>query len=76
VKKYNGTVRFVTEKTADEIIETREPRGLFAVKVKGAWVGIDNSSGDAWTEEFKTAGAVVSWLLNQDGLPKRKEGQE
>jgi len=74
MKKYRGTVRIVTEEVANQIIEKREPLGLFAVKVKGSWVGIDNTVGEAFTANFKSAGAVVSWLLNQEGLPRRKEG--
>ena len=39
-----------------EIIDTREPRGLFWCFDEQAhvYVGCDNRYGDAWTEEFAT----------------------
>ena len=37
---------------ASVVIETRRPLGLFYVHENGVYVGIDNSAGHAWVEEF------------------------
>jgi len=47
-------IKKLTKEQASEVIETRTPTGLFYTKENGLFIGIDNSSGDAWTEEFKT----------------------
>lgn len=56
----------VTPEEASKIIETREPKGLFytieKVETKRIYVGIDNSRGDAWTEDFKSLSACKRWL--------------
>jgi predicted transcriptional regulator of viral defense system len=55
----------VTPEEANEIIETRERKGLFYCIEKGTYVGIDNSTGDAWTEDFKSLSACKRWLTKQ-----------
>lgn len=45
-----------------------EPLGLFYLTDKNSdgetvYIGVDNSSGDVWVEEFKTLGACKRWLL-------------
>jgi hypothetical protein len=52
----------LTKEQASEVIETRTPTGLFYTKENGLFIGIDNSSGDAWTEEFKTKESCFKWL--------------
>ena len=52
----------VTLKEATSIIETRLPSGLFYCIENGVYVGIDNSYGDAWVEEFKSKSSCVRWL--------------
>ena len=47
-------IRMITKAEADDIIATREPRGLFYLDTGKSFVGIDNSTGYAWTEEFDT----------------------
>jgi hypothetical protein len=56
--------------TAKIIIETREPIGLFYLKESSIfndsgeiWIGIDNSEGNAWTEDFKTKQECLDWLV-------------
>jgi hypothetical protein len=78
---------------AKEIIETREPRGLFLYIENGyvistgangnvnlvhigniddtKIIGIDNRTGDAWTESFDTYEDCVKWLIDPD-----REAQE
>jgi hypothetical protein len=42
----------VTSDEALEIIQTYEPKGMFYLNIEGVYIGIDNVTGDAWTEEF------------------------
>lgn len=44
-----------------QVIETRKPRGLFFV-VGQVVTGIDNRTGDAWTEDFATKRECLKWL--------------
>lgn len=46
------------------IIETRKPLGLFLILENETWVGIDNSEGEAWVEEFKTKRTALHWLTD------------
>ena len=34
------------------VIEHRTPSGLFLTKEGHKWVAVDNTTGDAWTEDF------------------------
>lgn len=52
----------VTRDEANSIIETREPRGLFYLEDGDCIVGIDNSTGDAWVEEFPNFELCENWL--------------
>jgi hypothetical protein len=52
----------IDEKKADIIIETRKPIGKYYVLENGVYVGIDNSTGDAWVEEFTTEKQCLEWL--------------
>lgn len=44
------------------VIETRRPKGLFYVYENGVYVGIDNSTGHAWVEEFASLQKCKEWL--------------
>lgn len=55
-------IKYITRDKASKIIETREPRGLFYEIDGDLHVGIDNRSGDAWVEEFKTKQECLDWL--------------
>lgn len=53
----------VTGEEATAIIENRKPLGLFAERLEGGkCVGIDNTTGNAWTEEFDDEAACSGWL--------------
>lgn len=56
----------VSSELATYIIDTRKPLGSFYCKGNGYFVGIDNLTGDAWTEEFKSMSACVRWLKRKD----------
>lgn len=55
----------ISEKDAAVIIEHRHPYGLFFLKKGGIYVGIDNSDGNAWTEEFSTKRKCLEWLTGE-----------
>lgn len=60
-------ITYVNAKMAEKIIETREPLGKFYIEDGDMYVGIDNSNGDAWTEEFKTLEGCQAWLKDEYG---------
>ena len=48
------------------IIETRKPLGLFLERLdSGKCVGIDNLTGEAWTEDFDNETSCVRWLAGK-----------
>ena len=53
-------------RTAWSIIETREPKGEFCCTEDGKYVGIDNQTGDAWTEEFDSEIDCIRWLTGEE----------
>ena len=46
------------------VIEQAKPIGKFYFIESGIYVSLDNSTGEAWTEEFKTKKEAVDWLEN------------
>lgn len=69
--KANAGIKIISDKEADKIIDTRDPRGLFMLQ-EMKFIGIDNRTGDAWTEEFDTYEDCVKWLLD----PNREAQEE
>jgi len=58
-------VEKVTEEAMALIIETRQPRGWYYRKAgRRCYVGVDNSTGDAWTEEFRSLRICKRWLVD------------
>lgn len=55
-------IKKVTPEQIEKIIDVREPIGLFYCIEDGRYVGVDNRSGDAWTEDFKSLAACKRWL--------------
>ena len=55
-------IKRVSAKSLCEVIENRTPCGLFLAKEGHKWVAVDNSIGDAWTEEFPRKRQAVRWL--------------
>jgi len=45
-----------------EVIETRQPPGLFLCREGRRWVAVDNSTGDAWTDDFRSKCQAIRWL--------------
>jgi len=53
----------VSQHEALEIIAKYSPHGLFyVVEPDGIYTGIDNSTGDSWTENFPTLDKCLGWL--------------
>lgn len=51
---------------ADLIIATQRPIGKYWTEVgPNRYVAIDNSTGDAWTEEFTDKDTMMGWLKNR-----------
>ncbi|WP_263117568.1 hypothetical protein [Bacillus subtilis] len=59
----------VTYETAIEIVHERKPIGkFFAMKqtIYGPiWTGIDNSSGNAWIQDFRKEEKCKEWLADK-----------
>lgn len=59
------------------VIEAREPLGLFwameTTNGSHVFVGCDNRTGDAWTEEFPGQRDCIEWLLCPDADGKGGE---
>ena len=54
-----------------DIIETREPKGLFFIKDEDdightIITAVDNTTGDAWTEDFSKLEDVIDWLYGYE----------
>ena len=52
----------VSSKQLTDVIERHTPLGLFLTKEGRIWVAVDNTTGDAWTEEFSRKRHAVRWL--------------
>jgi hypothetical protein len=56
----------ITQEEATRIIETREPIGQFFLRDNSLYIGIDNQTEDAWTEEFNTREECFRWLYGEN----------
>lgn len=56
--------KYVGKNDALAIIENRVPLGMFVHDEGTVVVGIDNSTGDAWTEEFPDLTECLMWLAD------------
>lgn len=55
----------INPQIAKNIIEKRSPLGMFYFKENDVFIGIDNTCGESFVEEFKDEKICLSWL-NQD----------
>lgn len=53
----------VDSEKATRIINLRQPLGCFWLKEKNKYIAIDNSTGDAWAEEFETQEKCFNYLM-------------
>lgn len=58
-------IRVVGPTVLRDVILTRLPLGLFLTKEAHRWVAVDNSDGNAWTEEFRSKRKAVRWLRRE-----------
>ena len=58
-------VQEVSLSELDDIIEDRSPRGLFLSKDGDKYIAVDNSSYDAWTEEFDDREDAIAFLMKE-----------
>ena len=61
-------IKKVGSKKALEIINKKEPRGLFYQKLGSDYIGIDNSRGYPCTRRFKKYKALKAWLTHADRI--------
>lgn len=61
----------ITKSQAYQIIDQRKPIGMFYLEDGSGdqmwYTGIDNLSGDAWTEDFETRNECMRWLNRTGG---------
>jgi len=62
--RFEPEIKKIAKEFAASIIDTRRPLGLFYVLETGVYIGIDNSNGHAWTEEFNSLRKCKRWLTN------------
>jgi hypothetical protein len=55
-------IKIITPEKADQVIETRKPYGSFIVLEEGGFTGIDNTAGEAFTEDFKDLKNCLAYL--------------
>ncbi|MDD3230897.1 MAG: hypothetical protein PHE09_17025 [Oscillospiraceae bacterium] len=59
-------IQELTEEQMSEVIKTRRPTGKFYRQDGSTVVGVDNTTGDAWTEEFNDFDACIRWLNREE----------
>ena len=55
-------IQCVSSEFLGQVIEHRISSGLFLTKEGRKWVAVDNTTGDAWTEEFSRKHQAIRWL--------------
>jgi hypothetical protein len=71
-------VHYVSKATANQVLDSGWttgqyiPLGRFICREGKKFIGIDNSDGDAWTEEFSTEAECVRWLT--EDVPREECG--
>lgn len=58
-------IRVVSSAALGDVILTHLPLGLFLTKEARRWVAVDNSDGNAWTEEFRSKRRAKRWLWRE-----------
>lgn len=61
-REKESEIKEISPAEMGEVIRDYSPRGRFLTKEGGGWVACDNTSGDAWTEDFETRAEAVGWL--------------
>lgn len=58
-------IHIVTKERLSDIIDQRDPQGLFLTLDEDKWIACDNSTGEAWIEEFQMRGWAINWLCDK-----------
>lgn len=58
------TIRLISRERMHTIIDRYAPIGRYMTREGRKWVACDNTTGDAWVEEFDTMKQAVKWLMN------------
>jgi len=66
-------IKYITKEEADKVISERNPKGLYIINEpeNNKTVAIDNSTGDAWTEEFDSEEEAIRWLNGEFEMADR-----
>ena len=73
-------IKRISKHMANLIINIRAPQGVFFYhdRFSGKYIGIDNSTRDAWTEEFPDPKSCLRWLAGKTDFvppaPKKEKG--
>lgn len=67
-------IQEITEEAGFKVITSREPMGRFYYKEGNRWIGLDNRSGDCWTEAFGTKAECLAWLTDEEEDDEREDG--
>ncbi len=59
-------IKRVTREETNKIIDTRKPLGEFLEIGDNTFIAIDNSTGDAWVEEFEDIEECIAWLNGEE----------
>lgn len=59
--------REISREDAYRIITYGKPQGLFFVQEENGFAGINNATGEAWTENFRSKTKCLEWLTTQEG---------
>ncbi len=65
VFKNRVKIKRVSPEFLGKVIENRIPCGHFLAKEGRNWVAVDNSTCDAWTEEFSHKRQAIRWLRGE-----------
>ena len=60
-----GKIQKLTSEEMARVINTREPRGRFYQVEGRIIIGVDNTTGDAWTEDFRDFETFMLWITTQ-----------
>jgi hypothetical protein len=58
-------IKIISHKEASKIIETRKPEDVFLIVNEEGITAIDNSTGEAWTEDFNSMEVALRWLKGE-----------
>lgn len=76
MRKNKITIKRVSIRKIGKIIDRYQPYGRFLAKNGSRWVVVDNSTGDAWTEDFSSKRDAVRWLRGEFEVGNTEQSKE